>query len=66
MDEFIIASFQWVLGATPSVDEITVCRSAIGELHSIAKANGNQNPERRAAENFILALLNCNDFITIR
>jgi len=57
---FIRAGFELVLGSSPSSAEIEECKEALKELMKIA------GDPLRARVNFIQALLNHNDFITIR
>ncbi len=63
--EFIRRSFVWLLGWPPSAEEFQACNRAIDELHRLA--NGTDEQKRQSAyARLILALLNHNDFVTIR
>src|SRR5262249_39214764 len=56
---FVRAAFEAVLGSTPTAAEQAECEKALKELRDLAGA-------RRARETLVHALLNHNDFVTIR
>jgi hypothetical protein len=62
--DFARAAFETVLAATPTAEELTVCEEALRQWQELAK--GRPDAVRRARGNLIHALLNHNDFITIR
>ena len=59
-DAFIISAFQLILGYLPDANEQKVSREALGAWRSLTP-DPNQGRAR-----FVLALLNHNDFVTIR
>jgi mono/diheme cytochrome c family protein len=63
-DAFIRAAFEHVLSCLPSADELTECRAALEEWRAIA--GGRPDAARRARGHLVHALLNHNDFVTIR
>ena len=65
-DEFIAAVFETVLCAEPTEEEIVACRQALADTRSALNQIDAGEAERRARENLVHALLNHNDFITIR
>ncbi|MBI82164.1 MAG: hypothetical protein CMJ81_03120 [Planctomycetaceae bacterium] len=65
-DQFIAAVFETVLCVDPTEEEIEACRQALAETRSSLKKIEAGEAERRARENLVHALLNHNDFITIR
>ncbi len=62
--EFIRAAFETVLAATPTPEEQRECAAALEELKGVLK--GQPDASRRARGNLIQALVNHNDFITVR
>ena len=62
--QFIRAAFETVLAATPTADEEKECAAALKELKELLK--GQPDAGRRARGDLIQALLNHNDFITVR
>jgi hypothetical protein len=62
--EFIRAAFETVLAATPTAEEQKECAAAITELKCVLK--GQPDAGRRARCDLIQALLNHNDFVTVR
>jgi Protein of unknown function (DUF1553)/Protein of unknown function (DUF1549)/Planctomycete cytochrome C len=62
--DFIRAAFQAILAGTPSAAEMTECVQALREWRELAR--GRPNAGLRARGNLVHALLNHNDFITIR
>jgi hypothetical protein len=63
---FIRAAFETVLGTPPSADEQTECETALKELREIAMREKKPEAALRARANVVHALLNHNDFVTIR
>jgi len=62
--EFVKAAFETVLAATPTADEQKECAAALKELKELLK--GQPDALRRARGDLIQALVNHNDFITVR
>ncbi|HYT90205.1 MAG TPA: DUF1553 domain-containing protein, partial [Gemmataceae bacterium] len=62
--EFARTAFETVLAATPTSEELVACEEALRQWRELAK--GRPDIVRRARGNLIQALLNHNDFITIR
>jgi hypothetical protein len=62
--EFIKAAFETVLAATPTAEEQKDCAAALSELKELLK--GQPDAARRARGDVIQALVNHNDFITLR
>jgi hypothetical protein len=62
--DFLRAAFAAVLSAEPTAEEQTACREALNQWQALAK--GRPDAARRARGHLIHALLNHNDFITIR
>jgi mono/diheme cytochrome c family protein len=63
---FLKAAFELILGSSPTADELMECEKAFKEFQEIATREKNPNSTGRARVNFIHALLNHNDFLTIR
>ncbi len=63
---FIVAAFEVILGSRPSAAEQAECARALAQLLEIQKENKQPNPSLRARATLVRALLNHNDFITIR
>ncbi len=62
--DFARAAFEMVLATTPTADELAACGDALREWRELAK--GRPDAARHARGNLVHALLNHNDFITIR
>jgi hypothetical protein len=62
--DFARAAFEAVLASTPVAEELAACTEALQQWRGLAK--GRADAERRARGHLIHALLNHNDFITIR
>jgi hypothetical protein len=63
---FVAAAFELVLGCTPTADEQTACEQAMAEFRSLAKDRPAAEQAKRARVNLVQALLNHNDFVTVR
>jgi mono/diheme cytochrome c family protein len=61
---FIRAAFEMVLAGSPTAEESAECGRALQEWRELGK--GRPDPLRRARRQLIAALVNHNDFITIR
>jgi hypothetical protein len=62
--DFARVAFETVLAAAPTGEELAACAEALQEWRGLAK--GRPDAARRARANLVHALLNHNDFITIR
>jgi hypothetical protein len=62
--EFIRAAFETILAVTPTKDEVAACRAALDEWRS--RAVGRGDAVRHSRGNLVHALLNHNDFVTVR
>lgn len=63
--EFVRAAFALVLGAEPTPDELATCSEALRELRAAAKGTG-ADRATRARLQLVQALVNHNDFVTVR
>jgi hypothetical protein len=64
--QFAQSAFEAVLASRPTPAELAECERALAELTELLKDRGEANAGRRAREALVRALLNHNDFITIR
>ena len=64
--EFIQAAFVRVLAVEPTEAEQSLVLEALGQLKAAATQKGRPNPDASARASVIHALLNHNDFVTIR
>ena len=64
--KFVTAAFEAVLGTSPSKDELAACLEAIGELRTELKAVAVAEQTRRVRLQVVQALINHNDFVTVR
>ncbi|WP_144981965.1 PSD1 and planctomycete cytochrome C domain-containing protein [Gimesia aquarii] len=64
--KFIRFAYEKILCVEPTPQESALCLKALAETESVLKSTKNQNPTWRSRENLVHALLNHNDFITIR
>lgn len=64
--EFLRTAFAQILGVMPSADELTVSRAALVNWTQQAKSANRSNPEQQARVQLVQALLNHNDFVTVR
>jgi hypothetical protein len=65
-DAFLTAAYETILCTSPTPDELAACRDALAQMQTVLRAQGHKQPVQRARENLVHALLNHNDFITIR
>ncbi|MBX3412646.1 MAG: PSD1 domain-containing protein [Pirellulales bacterium] len=65
-EDFARAAFVLILAEEPTADELSVCREALAALVSAATAQNHSNPSVQARTNLVHALLNHNDFVTVR
>jgi hypothetical protein len=65
--KFVTAAFETVLGTTPTNDELATCLEALTELRAAIKdAKDAKGVTKRARLQVVQALINHNDFITVR
>ena len=64
--EFIRAAFLTVLSVEPSSEEQLLASQGLTRLTAIAQQKKRENPAAHARTSLVLALLNHNDFVTIR
>lgn len=64
--EFIRLAFLTVLSVEPTSDESSLVLESLNELKKLATANSSASPVETARAGIVRALLNHNDFITVR
>ena len=64
--EFAREAFTWIIGSAPTANELAACEQAIERWIELNKTRPQAEAGRRARMQLVLALLNHNDFITIR
>jgi hypothetical protein len=62
--EYVRAAFELLLAAEPTPEELSACKSALHQWQALLK--GRSDAQRRARRNLVHALVNHNDFITVR
>ena len=65
-EQFVIAVFEQILARSPTDKERRLCEEAIEKQRELAGAANAADADTRARESIVRALLNHNDFITIR
>ena len=65
-NEFIRAAFLTILSVEPSSEELSLAVEGLTRLTIIAKQKNRPSPEAHARTSLVQALLNHNDFVTIR
>jgi hypothetical protein len=63
---FARAAFETVLGTTPNADEQRVCEESLAELRDVLKDVKEPDRTERARLQLVQALINHNDFVTVR
>src|SRR6185312_11839958 len=63
---FIKAAFERILGASPSAEELEASRTALADLRAELKDLKDADRMKRARAQLIQALVNHNDFVTVR
>ena len=63
---FAARAFEIMLGSTPTSEELIACQEALADWQQFLKTNKHANPQAKARSNLIAALMNHNDFVTIR
>ena len=64
--EFVAAAFELLLGPTPTAEERAACLEAMKEWETLLKGQKHPRPGEKARANLVGALLNHNDFVTVR
>ena len=65
-DDFVGATYKLLLGRQPDADERRECEAALAELEQVATTAKKANPAQRARRGLVHALLNHNDFVSVR
>ena len=65
-EEFVESAFEILLGRKPDSTERQECLKTLGELEAVAKTAKKKNPGQRARRGLVHALLNHNDFVSVR
>ena len=65
-DAFIDQAFTTLLGRSPDEQETKECKAFLGELSDLLSKSKTANSDGRIRARFVHALLNHNDFISIR
>jgi hypothetical protein len=63
---FVTAAFQMMLGTTPTPDELQACEETLAGLRGVLKDLKDAERTKRARLQLVQALLNHNDFVTVR
>jgi hypothetical protein len=63
---FVEAAYETVLATRPTAEEQSICLAALDELRRVLGERQHPTPDTRAREDLVHALLNHNDFLTIR
>lgn len=64
--KFVTAAFELILCSSPTKDEVTVCLETLAELRLALKDVKEPDRTKRARLQLVQALINHNDFVTIR
>lgn len=65
-DEFVSKAFRMILCTDPTAEERAISVEAIGRLVDASRKQKRDKPEAHARSLFVQALLNHNDFVTVR
>jgi hypothetical protein len=65
-EDFVVGVFELLLGRKPHTAERLECKTALADLETAAKKAKKANPAQRARRGLVHALLNHNDFVSIR
>lgn len=65
-NSFAPQAYEYILGVQPNEQERELCVNSFESMQELAKKLGHADASRRAAETLVLAILNSNDFVTIR
>jgi hypothetical protein len=64
--DFVSAAFEMILCAPPSAEERQACLDALVEWRKVLTEGKHATPAAKARANLVAALLNHNDFVTVR
>ena len=64
--QFIVEAFERILSRRPSDAELRICRQSLAEQRQLLAAANASDIQTRARSSLVRALLNHNDFVTIR
>jgi hypothetical protein len=64
--QFVAAAFALILGTTPTPEEMTTCLQALAGLQDLLTDLPESNRPQRARLQLVQALINHNDFVTVR
>lgn len=64
--EFVRTAFETILAVRPTPEEQTICAQAVAQLQQLMEGQKLPDASRRARAGLIQALLNHNDFLTVR
>jgi len=62
----VTAAFEMILASTPTGEENQACLAALVEWQKVLKEQKHPDPVGKARVNLVTALLNHNDFVTVR
>ncbi len=65
-EAFVTAAFEIILADTPTAAETRACLGALAEWRTVLAGQKHADPAAKARENLVGALLNHNDFVTVR
>jgi hypothetical protein len=63
---FVVAAYQTILAVAPDVREKSACLEMLSKTKQLLRNRRHPQPELRARQNLVHALVNHNDFVTIR
>ena len=63
---FVTAAFETILGSSPTPDESKTCVESLAELKDVLKEMKEPDRTKRARVQLVQALVNHNDFVTVR
>ncbi|MEM7234533.1 MAG: DUF1553 domain-containing protein, partial [Planctomycetota bacterium] len=64
--EFVTAAWRFILSSEPDVREVRECVRALKELEALARKAKDREPSKRSRAALVHALVNHNDFLTVR
>ena len=65
-EAYVTAAFAMILSTSPSVEEVAACVAALNEWRSVLLTQKHPDPVMKARSDLVVALLNHNDFVTVR
>jgi Protein of unknown function (DUF1553)/Protein of unknown function (DUF1549)/Planctomycete cytochrome C len=64
--QFVTAAFEMILSSTPTAEERQACLDALAEWETVLTGQKHPDPTAKARANLVAALVNHNDFLTVR